>query len=56
MKKFVALCMMVVALGFVAVGCGGAKKPTPPPAPPVTADSGDAAEASEAAPEAPEAE
>ena len=33
MKKFVVLCTMIVALGFVATGCGGSKKATPPPAP-----------------------
>ena len=29
MKKFFALCSMVVALGFVATGCGGGNDPAP---------------------------
>jgi len=41
MKKLVVLCLMIVALGFVAVGCDkGASKPAPAapaaPAPAVT--------------------
>ena len=35
MKKFFALCSMIIALGFVAAGCGGgnpAPAPTTPPA------------------------
>lgn len=32
MKKFTALCMMIIALGFVTVGCGGATAPAPAPA------------------------
>jgi ABC-type glycerol-3-phosphate transport system substrate-binding protein len=31
MKKIVALCMMIIALGFVAAGCGD--KPSTPAAP-----------------------
>jgi len=34
MKKIVALCMMMIALGFVTVGCGGGSKPAKAPAPP----------------------
>jgi len=34
MKKIVALCTMVIALGFVTVGCGGGSKPAQTPAQP----------------------
>ena len=34
MKKFFALCSMIVALGFVATGCGGGSSPAPSPTPP----------------------
>ena len=27
MKKFIVLCSMIVALGFVVTGCGGNDKP-----------------------------
>ena len=32
MKKLIVFCAMIVALGFVATGCG--QKPTPEPAAP----------------------
>jgi|GEM_PF-3113934 len=35
MKKIIALCSMIVALGFVATGCGGGA-PAPAPAPEAT--------------------
>jgi len=43
MKKFFALCSMIVALGFVA-GCGngGAPATTPEPPAPATYNGGDA--------------
>ena len=41
MKKIVVLCMMIVALGFVAVGCGGGSStPAPGPAPAVDSHEG----------------
>ena len=30
MKKIIALCSMIVALGFVAAGCGGGSAPVTP--------------------------
>ena len=41
MKKIIALCMMIIALGFVTTGCGGSS-PAPAPAPPVNAGDGHA--------------
>ena len=38
MKKFFALCSMVVALGFVATGCGGGNAPAPAPTVPAASD------------------
>ena len=39
MKKIIALCSMIVALGFVAAGCGGGSSPAPvAPAPVVDTD------------------
>jgi len=34
MKKIIVLCVMIIALGFVATGCGSGKAPAPTPAPP----------------------
>ena len=36
MKKVITLCMMIIALGFVTVGCGGGGKPDKAPAPDAT--------------------
>ena len=34
MKKLIVFCAMIVALGFVATGCGKKSKPAPAPAEP----------------------
>jgi hypothetical protein len=40
MKKLIVLCAMIVALGFVATGCGdSAKKPAAPASPATTTPS-----------------
>ena len=45
MKKLLILCAMVIALGFVATGCGGggSSKPAPTPAPATDTGSSDSA-------------
>ena len=44
MKKIIVLCSVIVALGFIATGCGGDDKPVTPPTAPAATDAPPAAD------------